>query len=678
MLRLQPLEERLVLSGSPLDPTLATVALTVPGPQTVVEGQAVDVAVSETGVSDPAHSAVALPPGLTINPITGKITGTVTAGAGGASGETYESTVSVADAAGNSATGVVIDWTVNPGQQTPGSTNYGSTNYGSTDYGSSTSSGSTNYGSVGGGSTPVAIQSPGNQTVVEGQSVWLAVPSSGGTNPTFSATALPPGLWVDPTTGVISGVVTPGAAASGPFVSTVSASDGPNGSVVASITWTVTASAPTPAATLTVPSPMTAAGSSVAAGVQATGVADPVFEATGLPPGFYLSPTFGTGATFFGTISASVSGTYESTITLVNAPNGPISQTLTWTVTPAPVVPTLTVPSTESVAEGQAVDVAATTTGLTNPTFAASNLSPGLSIDPTTGAIAGTVAAGASSQSSYYSTVEAFDAAGHYLSATIFWTVPTPSLSGPGDQTVAEGQAVRAVATATGVTNPLFAATNLPPGLSINAETGEITGTVEAGAAEHGPYATTITVTNTAAGVSPSAFVFWDVSPDPTKPTLTGPGDQTVVPNQSVSLAVATTNIANPTFSATGLPPGLGIDSETGEITGTIDPSADQRVPYVSTISIAGGPTGILTALVSWTATSPTGSTASNKVGPPSPQDVADEGLAYIMRSPLAAKMFDMAKKLSGGLRVCPITMFMRPNDIYIRRRCRRARAYSA
>lgn len=324
-----------------------------------------------------------------------------------------------------------------------------------------------------------------------------------------------------------------------------------------------------------------------------------------------------------GVVAAGAGGSsgeeYESSVWLADDPTAtPV--TIDWSVSPNPqaVVATtggttspgggsttspvtLTVPGGRTVAEGQAVSLAVTATGVASPAFSAIGLPPGLSLDPNAGIISGTVANGDASDVPYTSVITLENAPGGPISQTLIWTVtPAPTLTVPDDQEVAEGDPFDLSMTVSGVTDPQFPANDLPPGLSINAESGEITGTVEGGAAADGPYATTVTVTN-AAGVALSAVFFWEVCPDPTKPTLTGPADQTVALGQTVSLAVTTTNIVNPIFSAEGLPPGLDIDYETGEITGTIDPTAALTTPYVSTISVAGRSTGMLTTTVIWT-----------------------------------------------------------------------------
>ncbi len=73
------------------------------------------------------------------------------------------------------------------------------------------------------------------------------------------------------------------------------------------------------------------------------------------------------------------------------------------------------------------------------------------------------------------------------------------ALQGPGDQTETDGGVVNLALSATdAVNNALaFQASNLPAGLSINATTGVVSGTVAANADQNGPYAVTVTATDT-------------------------------------------------------------------------------------------------------------------------------------------------------------------------------------
>jgi hypothetical protein len=87
--------------------------------------------------------------------------------------------------------------------------------------------------------TNPAVTNPGDQSTSNGAAVNLAITATDADNDplTFSATNLPPGLTIDPKTGLITGTVN--LISGGPtFAVTIFATDGFNtGS--ASFTWTV-------------------------------------------------------------------------------------------------------------------------------------------------------------------------------------------------------------------------------------------------------------------------------------------------------------------------------------------------------------------------------------------------------------------------------------------------------
>jgi VCBS repeat-containing protein len=163
--------------------SLNGVVLTVPGDQTDYIHDAVSIQASAgdgTGGTI-TYAAAGLPGSLAINPATGVISGTL--GAGGA----YQVTVSATD--GTYSDSQTFTWTV---------------------------------------LSPVSVTYPGSLSNREGEVVSLPIEADD-TNQetlTYAAAGLPNGLSIDPSTGIISGTVSTGAAAHGPFMVTVTADDG--------------------------------------------------------------------------------------------------------------------------------------------------------------------------------------------------------------------------------------------------------------------------------------------------------------------------------------------------------------------------------------------------------------------------------------------------------------------
>jgi hypothetical protein len=151
--------------------------------------------------------------------------------------------------------------------------------------------------------------------------------------------------------------------------------------------------------------------------------------------------------------------------------------------------------------------------------------------------------------------------------------VPVPhkvSVTNPGNQTGTVGTAVslqiQASDSASGQTLT-YAAAGLPAGLSINSSTGLISGTPTTA----GSSSVTVTATDTT-GASGSASFTWTISPAPNVVTVTNPGAQTGTVGTAVSLQIQASDSASGqtlTYSATGLPAGLSINSSTGLISGS-------------------------------------------------------------------------------------------------------------
>ena len=115
-----------------------------------------------------------------------------------------------------------------------------------------------------------------------------------------------------------------------------------------------------------------------------------------------------------------------------------------------------------------------------------------------------------------------------------------------------------------------YAATGLPPGLSISSSSGLITGTITGASS---PYSVTVTASDDQ-GVSASQSFTWNVS----TLSVNNPGTQNGAVGDSVALQMQSGGLPSGDtwiYSATGLPSGLSINTSSGQIDGTITGSAN-------------------------------------------------------------------------------------------------------
>jgi hypothetical protein len=199
-----------------------------------------------------------------------------------------------------------------------------------------------------------------------------------------------------------------------------------------------------------------------------------------------------------------------------------------------------------------------------------------------------------------------------------------PTVTSPGDQTDAEGQAgisVLIIGNDVDQGDTLtFSATGLPANLTLDANTGLITGTISFTAFEDAPnsdgiYEVTITATDQANLASAPVTITWTVTNTNQPPTVTNPGAQANSEGEVVNLQVIASDPDagdTLTFSATGLPPGLTLASATGLITGTItfeavlrtDPTFPTRDFAVTiTVTDSGTPPNSADVTFTWTVT---------------------------------------------------------------------------
>ena len=523
---------------------VSDISITNPGTQSSTEGSAIStlsLSTSYTGSGTLSYAAAGLPAGLVINPSNGHITGTPAAG--DAAFGPYSVQVSATD--GTDFDSQIFQWNI---------------------------------------SSPITISSISNQTTTEGTTIsTLTVSASGGSGIVYSAQDLPTGLSINPSSGDITGTVAPGSAALSPFAVTVVAAAG-SYYATQDFNWVITS----PISISTIADQTSTENSAIS--TLTVSASDSIsgatlsYAATGLPPGLQIDPSTGAilgtpsvGSAQLGPYSVTVmaeDGTYATT------------QSFNWTID-TPI--SITTPADQTNTEGDSVSLslsASDSVSGSTMTYAALGLPAGLVISPTTGAITGTIAAGASANGPDSVTLAVGD--GTYNNETSFtWNINSPVVltAPPADQSNNVGDTVSVSAAATdsisGATLSYSAAT-LPSGLSINSTTGAITGTPTTG----GFWQTVVTASD--GTYSATTDINWTVTGDI---SITDKGDQTNAIGDAVSVQIAATDIASGTlsFSATGLPTGLSINSSSGLISGTVGSGASTTTPYTPTITVTDG-----------------------------------------------------------------------------------------
>jgi hypothetical protein len=151
-----------------------------------------------------------------------------------------------------------------------------------------------------------------------------------------------------------------------------------------------------------------------------------------------------------------------------------------------------------------------------------------------------------------------------------------------------------------------FSASHLPQGLSINANTGLISGTPGYNASASSPYNVTVTATDDD-GASGNTSFSWTINNRNGPPQVTSPGDQTHTEGNSISLQIQASDPDNGDklqYYARDLPEGLSIDDPAiGVISGVLGDLASLGSPYGVTVEVIDDGSPALTDSVTfqWT-----------------------------------------------------------------------------
>ena len=472
---------------------------------------------------------------------------------------------------------------------------------------------------------------------------------------TYSATGLPGGLAINPTTGAITGTLTYTSAGTHPVI--VTATDPELAASSRSFAWTVTNLNQVPVLTA-LAGRTDAENAIVALPLAAT---DPdgdalTYSATGLPGGLAIHPTTGT---ITGTLTYTSAGTHPITVTATDPDLAIGSQTFTWTVTNVNQAPTLTDVPDRSDPEHTLVTIPLAGADLdadTTLTYSAAPLPTGMTINPATGLISGTLTYASAGSSTV--TVSVSDGTAS-AAQTFTWTVTNvnqpPTLTDVPDRTDPENTLVAISLAGTDPdpgTTLTYSATPLPAGISVNTATGLISGTLTYASA--GTSSVTVSVSDGTA--SADQTFTWTVTNVNQPPTLTDVPDRTDPENTLVAIPLAGADLdpgTTLTYSATGLPAGLSVDASTGLISGTFGYTSAGAHAVIATVS-----DGDLTSsqTFTWTVTNVNQSPVLTALTGRTDAENATVSLPVVATDPDGDALTFSATGLPGGLAIDAVT----------------------
>ncbi len=470
---------------------------------------------------------------------------------------------------------------------------------------------------------PVFDEVPSNQSDTEGD--WInvvpQVTDPDGDDLSFAATGLPPGVSIDPDSGIISGTVGYAAAQLSPFATVVTVSDEVGGRAEASFSWSVADRNRGP--TLA-PIDDVVASESALLHVTTDG-SDPDLPHDDLS---YSLPEAPVGASInsVGRISWNPGeghgpGSYPFTVEVTDSGSPALSARRSFEVAVTEVnkPPLLSSLPDQTSRVGDTVSLAV---GASDPdippndlTFVATGLPGGVVINSSSGLITGTITDDAAASSNTVTlTVRDNGNPAKQAVRTFAWQVTTgnraPVLAPIADQQPADDGVVRFTAAATdadvGDTFAFWLADGIDPvpaEAAIDAATGEFTW--QPTDEEHGAiYRFNVGVSDSGTPrLSDTQLVTVTIPELNQPPVVSDPGDQESTEGDAISLEIEAVDSDTIRFSATGLPVGLTINPVTGAISGTVDFEAAAGSPYSVAVTARDGgvPPKSATTSFEWT-----------------------------------------------------------------------------
>lgn len=302
------------------------------------------------------------------------------------------------------------------------------------------------------------------------------------------------------------------------------------------------------------------------------------YAADGLPAGLAIN---GASGLISGTTGAV--GTYRGNVTLTNSTVSQFPYQIT--VDPAAGSPTIT-------SSGGAVGTVGTSFSYTITTSPASTSFNIAQLPPGLAASGGVISGVPTAAGLFFTSISGNNSAGQGAILVLMFTIsppgPVPAITSSLVVTSAVGAAFTYTITATNSPTS-FTAAGLPAGLALNTSTGVISGTPTAPAVSVIP----LTASN-ANGASPVLKLNLTVG---AFSSITSGASLSATVGTPFSTSLTATN-APQTFSLSGLPAGLAVNTNTGAVTGTPTTAGIYTLYASATNSLGAGPVAPLTLTV--------------------------------------------------------------------------------
>ena len=444
--------------------------------------------------------------------------------------------------------------------------------------------------------TNVAI----NSTVVRGMEFAATLSASGNPAATFSVQsgALPSGLFLDASSGQITGSPTTAGTFSGVFAAT-------NAGGTATQTFNIVVNAPLATTAFSSPalSPALLTGVPFSATLFADGRPSPTFslQSGALPPGLNLAS--GTGIlSGIPTVAGSYSGVFSASNGL-----GTATQVFSFTVTTQPSAPVFSSATlSATLFTGAPISHTLGASGNPAPSYSlqTGTLPTGLVLNPSTGALTG-IPTTPGTFTGVFAATNALGTATQAFTYTISSPVGTSAFTNAAiNATLLTGASYSATLSANGLPTPTYSiqSGSLPPGLTLSATSGSITGIPTTAGSFSGVFAAM-----NSHGSATQAFAF-TVNAPLAVPAFTSPALQATLvrgAHISVTLSASGNPLASFSVPSGSLPTGMTLDATTGAISGT--PTV---VGTFSGVFAASNSQGITTQAFSLTVVAPVATSA--------------------------------------------------------------------